>query len=70
MCRCLMPRLWWGVAGGGVVSSDYGVDTDQLRAMASKTVQVVEDFGSTEVSRPTTLGHAGIADAVSFFSEK
>jgi len=52
------------------VSSDYGVDTDQLRAMASKTVQVVEDFGSTEVSRSTTLGHAGIADAVSFFSEK
>lgn len=52
------------------MSSDYGVDTDQLRVMASKTLQVAEDFGSTTVSRPTALGHAGMTDAVSFFSEK
>jgi len=52
------------------MGSDYGVDTDQLRVMASKTVQVAEDFGSTTVPRPTTLGHAGITDAVGFFSEK
>ncbi|MFT4259812.1 hypothetical protein [Microbacterium sp.] len=46
------------------------MDTDQLRAMASKTVRVAEDFGSTAVPRPTTLGHAGITEAVAFFADK
>jgi len=52
------------------MDNDYGVDTEQLRAMSSKTLQVAEDFGSTEVSRPASLGHAGITEAVSFFAEK
>lgn len=52
------------------MSNDYGVDTDQLRDMASKTVQVAEDFGSADVSHPTTLGHAGIEEAVGYFVEK
>ena len=52
------------------MSGDYGVDTDQLRLMASRTVQVAEDFRSTRVPLPTTLGHSRIEDAVSFFTEK
>ncbi|MFT4156466.1 MAG: hypothetical protein QM630_00835 [Microbacterium sp.] len=54
----------WGISVSAVI------DTDQLRVMASKTVQVADDFGDTEVSCPTSLGHAGMTEAVSFFSEK
>lgn len=60
--------MW--VLGGAFVSDDYAVDTDQLRLMASRTVQVAEDFGSARVALPTTLGHEAITDAVDFFAEK
>ena len=38
--------------------------------MASKTTQVAEDFGSTRVTHPTTLGHARVEDAVEYFTQK
>lgn len=52
------------------MGDDYEVDTDLLRSMASKTVQVAQDFGSTRVSHTTALGRAQIESAVDFFTEK
>ncbi len=52
------------------MDDDYGVDTDQLRVMAAGAAQVAAGFGSTRVSHPTSLGHAGIEEAVGFFTEK
>ncbi|MDR2322303.1 hypothetical protein ACIPY5_17535 [Microbacterium sp. NPDC089698] len=52
------------------MGADYGVDTDQLRAMASKTVRIAEDFGSTDLPRPAALHHAEITEAVRCFTEK
>lgn len=52
------------------MNNDYGVDTDQLRTMAAGAAQVADDFGSTRVSHPTSLGHEGIEEAVSYFTEK
>lgn len=51
--------------GGGTF---YDVDTDVLRAMASKARRTVEELGSSEVTKPGDAGHEWVVAAAEGFS--
>jgi len=48
-------------------SALYDVDTDVLRAMASKVGRIVGELGSTAVAAPGDAGHEWVIDAAAGF---
>lgn len=48
--------------------ASYDVDTDVLRAMASKARRIVGELGSTEVAAPVDAGHEWVITAAAGFS--
>ncbi|MBC6496238.1 MULTISPECIES: hypothetical protein [unclassified Microbacterium] len=52
------------VAGGAF----YEVDTDVLRAMASKARRIVGELGSSDAAKPADAGHEWVVAAATRFS--
>lgn len=48
--------------------ASYDVDTDVLRAMASKARRIVSALGSSEVMKPGDAGHEWVVAAAAGFS--
>jgi hypothetical protein len=52
----------------GSMSQDYEIDTDVLRAMATKTRSIVAELGSTDVPDTAEAGHEWVTTAAAGFS--
>lgn len=50
------------------MSRDYEIDTDVLRAMATKARRTIADLGETEVTAPGDAGHEWVVSAASGFA--
>lgn len=50
------------------MSQDYEIDTDVLRAMASKARRTVGELSSTNVTNPGDVGHEWVVAAAKGFS--
>lgn len=50
------------------MSQDYEIDTDVLRAMATKARRTVADLGSSEITEPGDAGHEWLVTAAAGFS--